>query len=129
MSDQTIEVVNNANKVTVKLDGLKGSILAGGNGQDGDLTFIDNNNNAKIDLDATNGSLSLHEAVVGSLGGLQFAPIAITLSGQERSIKLWVNNKEGFYTNMQFLFGDVMNRRARVSAVRRTHREMSAWLR
>jgi hypothetical protein len=94
MSDQTIEVVNNANQVTVKLNGLKGYMLAGGNGQNGDLTLLDNNNVSKIDLDATLGRLTLSEDTIGSPGGLQVAPIAITLLGHEKTIKLFDNNKE-----------------------------------
>lgn len=63
MSQKTteIQVFDPQGEVTVELQGYKGNVVAGGNGHDGDVVLLDENNQARMILEAYDASIELKD--------------------------------------------------------------------
>ena len=63
MSQQITEfqVFDTQGEVSVELQGYKGNVVAGGNGHDGDLVLLDENDQARVVLEAFDGSLEIKD--------------------------------------------------------------------
>lgn len=79
MSEQItgkVEVLTGTGKITITLDGDSGDMLAGGNGQDGDLALADSSGVRRIHIDAQSGLVTLRNAngqdtlAIGSSGNI-----------------------------------------------------------
>ena len=79
MSEQItgkVEVLTGVGKVTITLDGDSGDMLAGGNGQDGDLALANSSGVRRIHIDGQSGLITLRNAngedtlTIGSSGNI-----------------------------------------------------------